>query len=94
MKLLGTNDEIKTAHDGLFVPYYKKPDFVSEDKKIAVFVFMRKPKYRFVTVPKSTRYEVVTFIDGRSSHIMWSGELVIKDSNIIHVLCFDKDEAA
>ena len=90
MKLLGTNDDCVLAGSGpIFKPYYKKPFSVSDDKKKAVFLFKDKPKYRFVTVPKTTKYETIIFIGEDDSSVIFDRNHVIKYDGIINVLCFD-----
>ena len=91
MILLGTN-EVGIADNPInFKSYYKKTDSISECGKKAVFVFKRDSKYRFVTVPKSTKYDVVVFNNGSRKGIICDYSNVIKNyDNPINVLCFDR----
>ena len=87
MKLLGTNNgDCILPVGGDFSPYYRKPNKVSTDKKTALFYLKRKPKYRFVTVPKTTRYENVFFVyEGQSP---FDGSLSLKEGDVINIVAF------
>ena len=92
MKLLGTNDDgcVLPASGVEFKPYYKKPTEVSKDGKTAIFKVRKEDavKYRFVTVPKTTRYENVVFMCEK--HTALEPLLFLKRGSEINILCFDK----
>ena len=85
MRLLGSNEfcdgvlPLSVLIDERFVSYYKKPDQVSADGKEVLFKFFRPPKYRFVTVPKKTRYEKVVFASAQ--HTAMEPMFKIKDGD-------------
>ncbi len=89
MKLLGTNNDdcILPAGECEFKPYYRKPTKISKDGKTAIFR-SSKSKYRFVTVPKTTRYENVVFTCEK--HTVLEPLLFLKRGDEINILCFDK----
>ena len=67
MRLLGANeinfgltlDSISI--DEQFVPYYKRLYTTFENGRVAIFLFHKPPKYRYVTVPKNIRFKQVFF---------------------------------
>ena len=93
MRLLGTNKvnsgllPCSICIDEQFVSYYKKPHFVSADGSEAIFLFSSKPKYRYVTVPKTTKRKTVLFTDGKKRIIM-SSMLKAKDGDEVNVIDF------
>lgn len=94
MKLLGAN----TIHEAVvpgsvwidehFVPYYKKPSSHSADGSGVSFIFKRRPKYRYVTVPKTTKYKTVIVQDDISKHTIFDGVLIMKEGETVNVMDF------
>ncbi len=93
MKLLGSNDGdcLLPASGHKFKPYYKKPGKVNADRTQVIFYLKKPPKYRFVTVPMTTKFDMIAFsqVDNNNkTSTMLDNLLILKDGDEINIIDF------
>ena len=92
MKLLGANEinygllPHEILIDEKFKPYHQKTE-VSTDGNTALITIKRKPKYQYVTVPKTTKYNFIAFRTRKPCGLL-DQLLVLKEGDEINIIDF------